>query len=98
MRTFFGVGALVGAAALIAIGCGKTVLDTTKTEDTLEQNVEQATGEKVASVDCPSDVEVKKGGTFNCTVRFKNGNREVATLKIRNEDADLSVTDLRPEG
>lgn len=80
------------------MGCGETVIDTAKTEAALEQDIERATGKKVASVDCPSDVEVKKGKTFECKVNFKDGKHEVATLKIRNSNADLSVTDLRPEG
>jgi hypothetical protein len=87
----------LAAAALLVAGCGKTVLDEANTEVTIEQDVERATGEKVASVDCPSDVEVKKGETFECVVTFQNGKRSVETLKILNEDADLSVIDLRPQ-
>jgi len=86
--------ALVGTAS---IGCGETVIDSAKAEAALEQNVEQATDRKVSTVDCPSDVEVKTGATFECTVGYAGGQREVATLEIRNSDADVSVTDLRPE-
>jgi len=91
------IGALVLALALFGVGCGETVLDKADTEATIEQNVERATGRKVASVECPSDIEVKKGTTFECVVNFENGKRSVETLKIRNEDADISVIDLRPE-
>lgn len=85
--------ALVGAAA----GCGETVIDSAKAEAALEQNVEQQTDRKVSSVDCPSDVEVKAGATFDCTVSYAGGEREVATLEIRNSNADVSVTNLQPE-
>jgi hypothetical protein len=91
------VGVLAVAPALLAAGCGETVLDKAKTEATLEQNVERATGRKVTSVDCPSDVAVKKGTTFECVVTFENGKRSVETVKIRNADADISAIDLRPE-
>jgi len=40
---------------------------------------------------------VDAGATFECTVGYRGGEREVATLEIRNSDADVSVTDLRPE-
>ena len=85
--------ALVGATA----GCGETVIDSAKAEAALEQNVEQATDRKVSAVDCPSDVEVAPKATFECTVTYTGGEREVATLEIRNSDADVSVTSLKPE-
>ncbi len=96
MSVVGGVGLLALASVMVAAGCGETVLDAASTEATVEQNVERATGRKVASVDCPSDVEVKKNKTFECIVSFENGKDAVETLKIRNEDADLSVIDLRP--
>ena len=92
------LGMLAAAAlALVAAGCGETVIDSAKTEDAVEQNLERSTGRKVSSVDCPSGVEVSKGATFECTVSYAGGERETATLKIRNEDADVALTDLQPE-
>jgi hypothetical protein len=35
--------------------------------------------------------------TFTCDVIFSDDRREVATLKIRNEDADISMVGLKPE-
>jgi len=91
----------LGAVALIAIlglptGCGGTVIDSAKTEDALEQNLASSLGKKVKSVDCPSDVEVEPKATFTCTIVLVGGEEQVATLRIENEDADVSVTDLRP--
>jgi NAD(P)H-hydrate repair Nnr-like enzyme with NAD(P)H-hydrate epimerase domain len=88
--------ALAVATALIAVGCGETVIDDAKTEAVIEQNLERATDRKVVSVDCPSGVEVAKGATFECAVSFVGGERETATLKILNDDADVALTDLRP--
>jgi Domain of unknown function (DUF4333) len=82
------------AAAIVAAGCGETVIDATKAEDTLEASLEKSLHEKIKSVDCPSDVGVEAGATFTCTVDFSNGSRETATLKIRNKDADISLVGL----
>jgi hypothetical protein len=79
-------------------GCGKTVVDDVKAEDAIEQNVERSLGRKVASVDCPSGVEVQKGTTFDCAVRLAGGKEETATMKILNEDADLELAELAPSG
>jgi len=96
-RRAIGPLALVLAAALLAFGCGETVIDDVKTEDAIEQNLEDSLGRKVASVDCPSGVEVEKGASFDCAVKLSDGKRETATLKILNEDADVEVADLQPD-
>lgn len=86
--------ALVG---LFAVGCGETVIDDVKTEDAIEQNLEDSLGRKVKAVECPSGVEVEQGARFECSVTLSGGKRETATLKILNEDADVEVTDLQPD-
>lgn len=95
MRSFH---ALLGAAAVVAalafIGCGETVIDATKTEEALEANLSKSLNQKVASVNCPSDIEVEKGTTFNCSVKLQKGQEQTATLKILNSDADVSVINL----
>jgi len=96
MRSFY---ALLGAAAAIAAlaftGCGETIIDSTKTEEALQANLSKSLNQKVSSVDCPSDVEVEKGKTFTCSIKLAKGEEQTATLKILNEDADVSVTELR---
>jgi len=96
MTRFYGLlGALAALALLsIASGCGETVIDGTKTEEQLQASISRSLGEKVKSVDCPSDVEVKAGTTFSCTIHLASGETQTATLKIRNSDADLSVVSL----
>jgi hypothetical protein len=83
-------------AALVAVGCGETVIDDAKTEGALQHNLEQSLGEKVTRVECPSDVEVKTGAKFECTVVLAGNKEETATLKILNEDADVELIDLSP--
>jgi hypothetical protein len=86
--------ALIAAAALV-VGCGDTVLDSTKTEEQLQASLSKSLGAKVSSVDCPSDIEVEKGKTFACSVNMQKGEDQTVTLEIRNSDADVSVTDIR---
>jgi hypothetical protein len=90
-------GLLLGliAAALLVAGCGDTVLDATKAEEQLQASVSRSLGQKVSSVDCPSDIEVEKGKTFSCSVKMQKGEDQTVTLEIRNSDADISVTDIR---
>jgi hypothetical protein len=93
MKRLYG---LLGAVALLALasvsaGCGETVIDATKTEEQLQASLSKSLQTKVKSVDCPSDVEVKAGTTFSCSVDLQGGETQTVTLKIRNSDADVSV-------
>jgi NAD(P)H-hydrate repair Nnr-like enzyme with NAD(P)H-hydrate epimerase domain len=92
-------GAVVALAlaVFLAAGCGETVIDDVKTEAAIEENLTKSVGQKVTSVDCPSGVEVKAGDTFDCAVVLAGGKKETATLKIINSDADVEVTDLKPD-
>jgi uncharacterized protein DUF4333 len=82
------------AATIVATGCGETVIDATKAEDTIEASLEKSLDEKIEAVECPSDQAVEPGATFECTVVFPDGSREQATLKIRNKEADISLVGL----
>lgn len=92
----FGALAALAIGMFLAAGCGETVIDSAKTEGAIEENLENSVGQKVSSVDCPSGVEVKAGGTFECTVMLKGGKQETVTLKILNSDADVELTDIKP--
>jgi hypothetical protein len=96
MRSSSCLAILVAVAAVAAVGCGETVIDSTKTEEQLQSGLKKEQGLKVKSADCPSGVEVKPGTTFTCTVTLAGGETQTATLKIRNEDADLTLVDLSP--
>jgi hypothetical protein len=92
------LAAIVAVLAIGLAGCGETVIDATKTEEQLLSNREKETGQKVAGVDCPSDVELEVGTSFECTIDEGKGKTSVATLKIRNEDADLDLVSVKPSG
>jgi hypothetical protein len=93
-RIFAALLALVVGAFLA--GCGETVVDPVKLEDTIEASLEDSLHEKIKSVDCPSDQSADPGATFTCNVIFSDDRREVATLKVRNKEADISLVDLKP--
>jgi hypothetical protein len=92
---FLAVFALL-AALLALAGCG-TVVDKVKLQDTIQASLEDSIHEKIKTVECPSDQSVDPGATFSCIVVFVDDRREVATLEIRNEDADISMIDIKPE-
>src|SRR5438045_27807 len=89
-----GVAAVAIAAVLIA-GCGSKVIDDTKAEAAIKHDVESNTSVKVASVDCPGDVKVQTGATFDCTVHAQDGRTATVSLKILNENADVKVVNLK---
>jgi len=77
-------------------GCG-TVVSQEKLQDTVQASLEDSIHEKIQKVDCPSDQSVDPGATFTCEVIFSDDRREVAILKIRNKDADISMIGLKPK-
>ncbi len=79
-----------------AVGCGETVIDDVKAEEAIQSNLEKSLDAKIKSVDCPADEKVETGKTFTCAVVYSDGNKETATLKILNEDADVSLVGLKP--
>ena len=83
---------LLGAVALY--GCG-TVIDREKLQDTIQASLESSVHEKIRAVDCPSGQSVDPGATFSCEVIFSDHRREIATLKIRDKEADVSMVDLK---
>jgi hypothetical protein len=96
MRRFHMSLGVVAAAAVLGLpSCGGTVIDSAKTEDALQADLSKSLETKVAAVECPSDQKVEAGATFTCSVKLTDGKEETATLKILNEDADVSVINLR---
>ena len=62
----------VAALAVAFAACTKT-LDTDGLEDDLKVQVARETGTTITAVDCPADVEVEAGGTFECTAEEESG-------------------------
>jgi hypothetical protein len=85
------------AAVFVAAGCGETVIDDVKIEESIKSDLVKSLHAKIKSVDCPSDQKVEAGKTFTCTVTFSEGKQETATLKILNKDADVGFVGLKPK-
>ncbi len=66
------------AAAALFSSCTK-MLDTSKLQTQIKSGIEQQTSVTVKTVDCPGDVKIKAGGSFECTVTLSDG----STHKVR---------------
>lgn len=73
------------------------MVDREKLQDTVQASLEDSIHEKIQRVECPSEQSVDPGATFTCDVIFSDDRREVATLKIRNEDADITLVRVKPK-
>jgi uncharacterized protein YceK len=82
--------------SVVLSGCS-TVVSQEKLQDTVQASLEDSIREKIQKVECPSDQSVDPGATFTCDVIFSDDRREVAILKIRNKDADISMIGLKPK-
>jgi Domain of unknown function (DUF4333) len=80
---------LLAAGALAVAGCGDKKLDTGKLEGKIKDGIEQQAGVKIKSVDCPDDVEVKKGDSFNCKATTTSG--QTANVKVSQRDDEGNV-------
>jgi len=77
------------AFALVLAGCGG--LDSGKIEEEISEEIEERSqGQvKVRSVDCPDDVEAKKGDRFTCRVTAENGRSTRVVVVQTSDDGDV---------
>ena len=82
------IAGLVIAGALMLAGCGQK-LDTGKIESDVKRELVGKTDANVVSVDCPGDVEAKRGATFQCTARTAEGGQ--VPIEVIQEDGEGTV-------
>jgi Domain of unknown function (DUF4333) len=75
-------------AAVLAGGCGTKKLDIEDAEKTIGARLGEQSGAKVL-VDCPNDVEIKRGDTFDCRATAQ-GTRP-ATVRVTQLDDEGKV-------
>jgi hypothetical protein len=75
------------AAALALAACGSEQLDTAEAEETIGKRLGDQAGTRV-TIDCPDDVELKKGDTFTCNARSRT---DRAKVKVTQLDDDGNV-------
>ena len=67
---------VLATAVLVVVSAGCTsvsMLDTEKLEGELRTQIEAQTTTVIESADCPDDVEIEQGGTFECTAVDTSG-------------------------
>lgn len=86
--------AVVAMLAVAAAACTKT-LDTDGLETQLQTDIERQTDSTITAVDCPEDVDVAAGETFECTAEEESG--ATFTIEVTQRDdqgnVDWAVTD-----
>ncbi len=92
-----GAVAAPAVATLLIAGCGGTAIDDAKVADTIQHYLKTSLHERVQSVECPSGQPVDPGSTFDCQVTLAGGEQKIATVEIRNENADFGVVDYKPK-
>ena len=60
------------AGGLLLAGCGSSTLDSGSAEQSISKVFKQA-GHPTKKVDCPDDIDAKKGKSFDCTITLSNG-------------------------
>jgi hypothetical protein len=82
---------LVTAGVVVSLaGCSEQV-DDEKVEDFLLENAQAPA--LIESIDCPDDVEIDEGDTFECEVHTKGDGLEVSTLRqVEDERVELVGT------
>ena len=79
---------------VLGAGCGADVIDARKLEAAVKAETMVKTGERIKSVDCPTDLQVIPGSEFTCTVTAADGAEATADLEILNDDADVDFLRL----
>jgi Domain of unknown function (DUF4333) len=98
--TRLGAAVLVGAVALQLTGCSATI----KSKSTIRPEgaaksvtdlVSEQTGFQPTDVTCPSDVEAKVGGEFECHFTGPEGKPYTAHMKITKIDGEDVIFDIK---
>jgi hypothetical protein len=84
-----GVVGLVALTVLIVLASMTTQIDTQGLERELRQQIEEQTSTTIATVECPDDVDVETGGTFECTGTAESG--ETFTISVVQTDDQGNV-------
>jgi hypothetical protein len=87
----------VATLALAAAACTKS-LDTGGLETKLQDQIEVQTGSTITTVDCPDDIKVESGGTFDCTATDDSGATFTIEVVQTDDKGNVSweVTDAQP--
>jgi len=86
---------LVLAMAALAVplaGCGEKVIDAERVESLIRETPSPAF--PITGAECPEDVGVKKGDTFECEVSYDNGSEEAWTFEQLDGDGAVRTSQV----
>jgi NAD(P)H-hydrate repair Nnr-like enzyme with NAD(P)H-hydrate epimerase domain len=82
---------IAGGVVVSALGGCSEKVDDGKVEEFLLDNAQAPA--LIESIECPSDVEIDEGDTFECDVHTKGGGLEVTTVRqVEDERVELAGT------
>jgi hypothetical protein len=86
-RTILTLAALALAVPLAA--CGTETIDTGKVEDEVVKGIEEQTDARNVKVECPDDIEAKKGDTFECEVSATGSRGATVSVEQTSDDGRI---------
>ena len=81
--------AFAAAGLALLTACGATSVDIPVVEDNIKQGIKEQNDVDV-SVDCPNEVDWKKGESFTCDVEEPDGTISKATVTMKDDDGNVS--------
>ena len=72
-----------------SVSFGNT-LDTDKAEEEIAKGIEEQTEATIDSVECPDDVDIEAGHTFDCTVNVSDGSTETVTVTQDDDEGNIT--------
>lgn len=97
-RRFIALALTTCIAALVAAGCGKTVIDEKKAAKLLREGI-TAQGVKASAikdVSCPSGVEVKKGKPYACITTLSDGSKLKVNFTMLDDKGTIKAISAVP--
>lgn len=85
--------AVLASLAVLLTACGGKVIDHTKAEDFIRQDLAEV-GVEVESVSCPKGVEVESGVDFECEVAA-DGEEAVVQMRIVDDEGRVKPIEIR---
>ena len=89
----------IAVVVMALVGCGEKTINSDRAEETVSRVVEEKTGFEPTDMRCPSDVEAKTGGTFECEFTGPEGpyTASVTIADVDGDDATFQVISKRSD-
>ena len=90
---------LLALAVMLTAGCSR-VLDTQSVESEIKDKLEQQLSGVTVEIDCPEDIEAKKGESFHCIATSEDDNKAKIVVTQTDDEGsiDFRVEELLDEG